>query len=48
VWGFASAQNQGATLKLGFHEILNIIKLVTVFETYASVDEAVKSFAKKV
>jgi len=50
--GYASAQNQGATLKLAnltktFHELLNITKLVTIFDTYGSVDDAVKSFAKK-
>ena len=52
VWGFTSARNQGATLKLAnltkkFHELLNITKLVTIFDTYGSVDDAVKSFAKK-
>lgn len=52
VWGHTSAQNQGATLKLAnltktFHQLLNITKLVTIFDTYGSVDEAVKSFAKK-
>ena len=50
--GYTSAQNQGATLKLAnltkrFHELLNITKLVTIFDTYESVDDAVKSFAKK-
>ena len=52
VWGYTSAQNQGATLKLAnltkrFNELLNITKLVTIFDTYGSVDDAVKSFAKK-
>jgi len=52
VAGYTSAQNQGATLKLAkltkrFHELLNITKLVTIFDTYASVDDAVKSFAPK-
>ena len=52
VWGYTSAQNQGATLKLAnltkrFRELLNITKLVTIFETYDNVDDAVKSFAKK-
>jgi anti-sigma B factor antagonist len=52
VSGYTSAQNQGATLKLAnltkrFREQLNITKLVTIFETYDSVDEAVKSFAPK-
>ena len=50
--GYASAQNQGATLKLAnltkkFHELLNITRLVTIFDTYDSVDAAVKSFAKE-
>ena len=49
VAGYTSAQNQGANLKLAnltkrFHEQLNITKLVTVFEVYNSVPEAVKSF----
>lgn len=49
VAGFTSAQNQGANLKLAnlttrFREQLNITKLVTVFDVYDSVDEAVKSF----
>ena len=52
VSGYTSAQNQGATLKLAnltkrFNELLNITKLVTIFDTYGSVDDAVKSFAKK-
>ena len=52
VSGYTSAQNQGATLKLAnlttrFRELLNITKLVTIFDTYGSVDDAVKSFAKK-
>ena len=52
VGGFTSARNQGATLKLAnltqkFHDLLNITKLVTIFDTYGSVDDAVKSFAKK-
>ena len=50
--GYTSAQNQGAMLKLAnltkrFNELLNITKLVTIFDTYDSVDAAVKSFAKK-
>ena len=50
--GYTSAQNQGATLKLAnltkrFRELLNITKLVTIFDTYDNVDDAVKSFAKK-
>ncbi len=49
VAGFTSAQNQGATLKLAnltkrFQEQLNITKLVTVFDVYNSVPDAVKSF----
>ena len=52
VAGYTSAQNQGATLKLAnltkkFQELLSITKLVTIFDTYDSVDDAVKSFAKK-
>ena len=52
VAGYTSAQNQGATLKLAnltkkLRELLNITKLVTIFDTYGSVDDAVKSFAKK-
>jgi anti-sigma B factor antagonist len=50
VAGFTSAQNQGANLKLAnltkrFHEQLNITKLVTVFDVFDSVADAVKSFA---
>jgi anti-sigma B factor antagonist len=50
VAGYTSAQNQGAGMKLAnltkrFHEQLNITKLVTVFEVYGNVDEAIKSFA---
>jgi anti-sigma B factor antagonist len=49
VAGFTSAQNQGATLKLAnltkrFSETLNITKLVTVFDVYDTVEDAVKSF----
>ena len=49
VAGFTSAQNQGANLKLAnltkrFREQLHITKLVTVFDVYDNVDEAVKSF----
>lgn len=49
VGGFTSAQNQGASLKLAnltkrFHEQLHITKLVTVFDVYDTVQEAVKSF----
>jgi anti-sigma B factor antagonist len=50
VSGFTSAQNQGANLKLAnltkrFSEQLNITKLVTVFDVYDTVQDAVKSFA---
>jgi anti-sigma B factor antagonist len=50
VAGFTSAQNQGANLKLAnltkrFREQLHITKLVTVFDVYDSVEDAVKSFA---
>jgi len=53
VWGNTSAQNRGATLKLAnltksFHELLTITKLVTIFDTYGSVDDAVNSFPNKV
>jgi anti-sigma B factor antagonist len=49
VSGFTSAQNQGASLKLAnltkrFHEQLSITKLVTVFDVYPTVEDAVKSF----
>ena len=50
VAGFTTAQNQGANLKLAnltkkFDEQLHITKLVTVFDVYETVDDAVKSFA---
>lgn len=50
VAGYTTARNLGASMKLAnltkkFHEQLNITKLVTVFEVYDSVEEAVKSFA---
>ena len=49
VAGFTSAQNQGANLKLAnltkrISEQLYITKLVTVFDVYETVDDAVKSF----
>jgi anti-sigma B factor antagonist len=49
VAGFTSAQNQGANLKLAsltrrLHEQLSITKLVTVFDVYDSVQDAVESF----
>ena len=49
VAGYTSAQNQGAGIKLAnltkkFDEQLHITKLVTVFDVYESVAEAVKSF----
>jgi anti-sigma B factor antagonist len=49
VSGFTSAQNQGASLKLAnltkrFHEQLSITKLVTVFDVYPTVEDAIKSF----
>ena len=49
VAGFTSAQNQGASLKLAnltkrFNEQLHITKLVTIFDVYDSVQDAVKSF----
>jgi anti-sigma B factor antagonist len=50
VAGYTTARNLGATMKLAnltkkFREQLHITKLVTVFEVYGSVEEAVKSFA---
>ena len=49
VAGYTSAQNQGANLKLAnltkrFSEQLHITKLVTVFDVYDDVQDAVKSF----
>jgi len=49
VAGYTSSQSQGADMKLAnltkrFNEQLNITKLVTVFDVYNSVDEAVASF----
>jgi anti-sigma B factor antagonist len=46
-----SARSQGATLKLSnlgtkFQEILQVTKLVTVFEVYPSESAAVASFSK--
>jgi anti-sigma B factor antagonist len=50
VAGYTSAKNQGGNMKLAnltkrFDEQLHITKLVTVFDVYKTVDEAVKSFA---
>ena len=50
VAGFTSAQNQGANMKLAnltkrFDEQLHITKLVTVFDVYKTVEDALKSFA---
>jgi anti-sigma B factor antagonist len=50
VAGYTSAQNQGSSMKLAnltkkFNEQLHITKLVTVFDVYDSVTDAVKSFA---
>ncbi len=49
VSGFTSAQNLGAAMKLAnltkrVREQLHITKLVTVFEVYDSVADAIKSF----
>jgi anti-sigma B factor antagonist len=49
VAGYTTARNLGAAMKLAnltkkFHEQLHITKLVTVFEVYDSVEEAIKSF----
>ncbi len=51
VSGYTSARNQGASMKLAnptekFKNQLNMTKLVTVFEVYNSVEEAVKSFSE--
>ncbi|HXW57309.1 MAG TPA: STAS domain-containing protein [Candidatus Cybelea sp.] len=48
---FHSAKSQGATLKLAnlgakFREVLQVTKLLTVFDTYDSEATAVQSFAK--
>jgi anti-sigma B factor antagonist len=50
VAGYTSGQSQGAGMKLAnltkrFHEQLNITKLVTVFEVFDSVDDAIASFS---
>jgi anti-sigma B factor antagonist len=50
VAGFTSAQNQGANMKLAnltkrFDEQLHITKLVTVFDCYKNLEDALKSFA---
>jgi anti-sigma B factor antagonist len=49
VAGYTSSQSQGAGMKLAnltkrFREQLNITKLVTVFDVYGSVEEALRSF----
>jgi len=49
VGGYTSAYNLGAIMKLAnltkkFHEQLNITKLVTIFDVYDTVEEALKSF----
>lgn len=49
VAGYTSARNGGAMLKLAnltkkIKDQMHITKLVTVFETFDSVDDAVKSF----
>lgn len=51
VAGFTTAQSQGASVKLvnltrKFREQLHITKLVTVFEVYDTLDEAIKSFGR--
>lgn len=48
---FHSARSQGATLKLAnlgskFREVLQVTKLMTVFDTYDNEAAAVQSFAK--
>ncbi|HEV2351350.1 MAG TPA: STAS domain-containing protein [Terriglobia bacterium] len=49
VGGYTSAYNVGAIMKLAnltkkFHEQLHITKLVTIFDVYNTVDEALQSF----
>lgn len=49
VAGYTSARGSGGEIKLAnvtkkFHELLNITKLVTIFDVYDSVADAVKSF----
>ena len=49
--GYTTLRNQQGELKLAnvtekIQSLLTITKLVTVFEAYDSVDEAIKSFAK--
>jgi anti-sigma B factor antagonist len=49
VGGYTSAYNMGAIMKLAnltkkFHEQLHITKLVTIFDVYNTVDEALQSF----
>ncbi len=49
VAGYTSAQSQGASIKLAnltkkFNEQLHITKLVTIFDVYDNVADAVKSF----
>lgn len=51
VAGYTTARNLGASVKLAnltkkIDEQLHITKLVTIFEVYNSVEEAVKSFAQ--
>lgn len=51
VAGSTSASSQGATMKLAnltkqINQQLQITKLVTIFEVFDSVEEAVKSFAQ--
>ena len=48
---FHSARSQGATLKLAnlgakFKEVLQVTKLITVFDTYDSEAAAIQSFGK--
>jgi anti-sigma B factor antagonist len=48
---FHSARSQGATLKLTnlgakFKEVLQVTKLMTVFDTYDTEDAAIQSFSK--
>lgn len=49
VAGYTSARGNGGEIRLAnvtkkFHELLNITKLVTIFDVYDSAADAVKSF----
>ena len=49
VAAYTSARNEGGDIRLAnvtarFHELLNITKLVTIFNVHDSVEDALKSF----